>query len=158
MTNNLHHLKAGIKTVFLSLGLGYHHIQIIGLEFLQRCGHQIRVNTWTGSYSISTQFQVWETGTHKNTLIWKFVTQGVGVRLKLIPQPWSFLNNAQIICFMMMDFLIKSFPISSMWNIGWIKEGFYRVLASSAVWRGRGQGKSLNLSRYIRERKIYTLY
>ena len=50
MTNNLHHLKAGIKTVFLSLGLGYHHIQIIGLEFLQRCGHQIRVNTWTGSY------------------------------------------------------------------------------------------------------------
>ena len=52
MTNNLHHLKAGIKTVFLSLGLGYHHIQIIGLEFVQRCGHQIRVNTWTGSYSL----------------------------------------------------------------------------------------------------------
>ena len=31
-----------------SLGLGYHQIQIVGLEFLQRCGHQIRVNTWTG--------------------------------------------------------------------------------------------------------------
>ena len=38
------------QNCFLSLGLGYQHIQIIGLEFLQRCGHQIRVNTWTGSY------------------------------------------------------------------------------------------------------------
>ena len=34
---------------FLSPGLGYQHIQIIGLKFLQRCGHQIRVNSWTGS-------------------------------------------------------------------------------------------------------------
>ena len=51
MTNNLHHLKAAIETFFFSLGLGYHHIQSIGLEFLQRCGHQIRVNTWTVSYT-----------------------------------------------------------------------------------------------------------
>ena len=36
---------------FFILGLGYHHIEIIGLEFLQRCGHQIRVNTWTVSYT-----------------------------------------------------------------------------------------------------------
>ena len=35
---------------FLSLGLGYHQIQIVRPEFVQRCGHQIRVNTWTGSY------------------------------------------------------------------------------------------------------------
>ena len=34
---------------FLSLGLGYHQIKSVGLEFLQRCGHQIKVNTWTGS-------------------------------------------------------------------------------------------------------------
>ena len=51
MTNNLHHPRAGIKTVFLSPGLGYHQIQIIELEFLQRRGTQIRVNTWTGSYT-----------------------------------------------------------------------------------------------------------
>ena len=35
---------------FFEPGFGYHQLQIIGLEFLQRCGHQIRVNTWTGSY------------------------------------------------------------------------------------------------------------
>ena len=35
---------------FFETGFGYHQLQIIGLEFLQRCGHQIRVNTWTGSY------------------------------------------------------------------------------------------------------------
>ena len=51
MTNNLHHPIAGIKNVFLSLGLGYHQIQIIELEFVQRRGTQIRVNTWTGSYT-----------------------------------------------------------------------------------------------------------
>ena len=28
----------------------YHHNQILRLKFLQRCGHQIKVNTWTGSY------------------------------------------------------------------------------------------------------------
>ena len=50
MTKNLHHLKAGIKTVF-SLGLGYHQIQIIELEILQRHGTQITVNTWTDSYT-----------------------------------------------------------------------------------------------------------
>ena len=37
---------------FFEPGYGYHQLQIIGLEFLQRCGHQIRVNTWTGSYSL----------------------------------------------------------------------------------------------------------
>ena len=51
MTNNLHHPRAVINACFFSLGLGYHQIQIVGLEFLQCCGHQIRVNTWTGSYS-----------------------------------------------------------------------------------------------------------
>ena len=55
MTNNLHHPRAGIKTVLFSLGLGYHQIQIIELEFLQRRGTQIRVNTWTGSYAGSSQ-------------------------------------------------------------------------------------------------------
>ena len=45
MTKKLHHPRAGIQTVFLSLGLVYHQIQIIGLEFVQRSGHQIRVNT-----------------------------------------------------------------------------------------------------------------
>ena len=35
---------------FFEPGFGYHQLQIIGLEFLQRCGHQIRMNTWTGSY------------------------------------------------------------------------------------------------------------
>ena len=49
MTNNLHHLKAGIKTILLGLDLGYHQIQFNELEFLQRCGTQIRVNTGTGS-------------------------------------------------------------------------------------------------------------
>ena len=39
---------------FLCLCLGYHLIQIIGLEFLQRCGHQIMVNTWTVSYTTWT--------------------------------------------------------------------------------------------------------
>ena len=34
---------------FLSKGLGYHQIQIIKLEFLQRHGTQIRVNSWTVS-------------------------------------------------------------------------------------------------------------
>ena len=34
---------------FFEPGFGYHQLQISGLEFLQRCGHQIRVNTWTGS-------------------------------------------------------------------------------------------------------------
>ena len=53
MTNNLHHPRTGINKVFLSLGLGYHQIQFVGLEFLQRDGHQIRVNTWTGSYGLS---------------------------------------------------------------------------------------------------------
>ena len=49
MTNNFHHPRAGINTVFLSLGLGYHQIQFVGLEFLQCGGHQISVNT--GSYA-----------------------------------------------------------------------------------------------------------
>ena len=35
---------------FFEPGFGYHQLQIIGLEFLQHSGHQIRVNTWTGSY------------------------------------------------------------------------------------------------------------
>ena len=35
---------------FFSLGLGYHQIKIIELEFSQCCGTQIRVDTWTGSY------------------------------------------------------------------------------------------------------------
>ena len=34
---------------FFCLGLGNHQIQIVGLELLQRFGHQIRVNTWTSS-------------------------------------------------------------------------------------------------------------
>ena len=42
--------KLGSRRVFWAWVLGYHHIQITGLEFLQRCGHQIRVNIWTGSY------------------------------------------------------------------------------------------------------------
>ena len=46
----LTHPRARINTVFLILGLGYHQIQILGLEFLQCGGHQIRVNTWTGFY------------------------------------------------------------------------------------------------------------
>ena len=49
MTNNLQQLKAGYQTFIFNLGLGYHHIQIQGLEFLQRCGHQIMVNTSTWS-------------------------------------------------------------------------------------------------------------
>ena len=49
MTNNFHHLKSGIKIFFLSLGLEYQRIQIVGPEFLQRCGHQIRVNSYIGS-------------------------------------------------------------------------------------------------------------
>ena len=36
---------------FFEPGYGYHQLQITGLEFLQRCGHQIRVNTRTGSYT-----------------------------------------------------------------------------------------------------------
>ena len=35
---------------FFEPGFGYHQHQISGLEFLQHCGHQIKVNTWTGSY------------------------------------------------------------------------------------------------------------
>ena len=46
MTYNLHHRKSVIKMDFLSQGLGYHHIQTMRLEFLQRFGHQIWVNTW----------------------------------------------------------------------------------------------------------------
>ena len=49
------HLKAGIKTIFVMLGLGYHHIKIIGLEFLERCGYQIRVNTLTVSYTCKSK-------------------------------------------------------------------------------------------------------
>ena len=52
MTYKLHNRRAGIKTNLLSLGFGYHQIQITGLELLQRCGHQIRVNTSTGSYEV----------------------------------------------------------------------------------------------------------
>ena len=52
MTNNLRHWRAGMKTNLLSLGFGYHQIQITGLELLQGCGHQIRVNTSTGSYEV----------------------------------------------------------------------------------------------------------
>jgi hypothetical protein len=37
---------------FFEHGFGYHQLQIIGLEVLQRCGHQIRVNTWTCSYAV----------------------------------------------------------------------------------------------------------
>ena len=48
MTNNLHHWR----TVFLSLRLEHYQIQIVMLEFLQRCGHQSRMNTWTGSYRL----------------------------------------------------------------------------------------------------------
>ena len=40
---------------FLSLALGYQHIKINELEFLQRCGHQIRMNTLTGSYTVIKQ-------------------------------------------------------------------------------------------------------
>ena len=54
MTNNLHHPRAGINRFFLRLGFGYHQIKIVGLEFLQRGGHQIRVNTWTRSYANQT--------------------------------------------------------------------------------------------------------
>ena len=36
---------------FFEPGFGYHQRQIIGLEFLQRCGHKNRVSTWTGSYA-----------------------------------------------------------------------------------------------------------
>ena len=42
--------KLGSREFVLACWARYHHIQIIGLEFLQRCGHQIRVTTWTGSY------------------------------------------------------------------------------------------------------------
>ena len=41
-----------------SLGLGYHQIQIIELEFLQRSGTQIRVNTWTGSFTKKTDILI----------------------------------------------------------------------------------------------------
>ena len=36
---------------FNSLGFRYHQILILQLIFLQRCGTQVRVNTWTGSYT-----------------------------------------------------------------------------------------------------------
>ena len=56
-TNNLHHPRAEIKTFFFfSMSLGYHKIQIEGLEFLQRCGSQIKVNTLTGSYVFGLVF------------------------------------------------------------------------------------------------------
>ena len=42
--------RVGIMTVLLSLGLRCHQIKIGRLEFLQRCGTQITVNTWTGSF------------------------------------------------------------------------------------------------------------
>ena len=66
MTNNLHHPRAGINTVFSSLILGYHQIQIVGLEFSKRFGHQIRVNTWTGSYAEIQSWQQQKNGTGKN--------------------------------------------------------------------------------------------
>ena len=47
------HYQGRIKTDFFSQGLGYHHILIMRLEVLQRCGHQIRVNPWTASYMYS---------------------------------------------------------------------------------------------------------
>ena len=34
----------------VSLGFVGHNIQIMSLDFLQRCGYQIKVNTWTGSH------------------------------------------------------------------------------------------------------------
>ena len=37
---------------FLSHGFGYHHIKSVRLKNVQLCGHQIRVNTWTGAYQI----------------------------------------------------------------------------------------------------------
>ena len=43
-------VKICYQDKFLSQVFGYPHIQIIRVEFLQRRGHQIRVNTWTGSY------------------------------------------------------------------------------------------------------------
>ena len=36
MRNQMHHPRAEINTVFLSLGLGYHQNKIIGLEFSKR--------------------------------------------------------------------------------------------------------------------------
>ena len=48
---HLHHRRTEINT-FFNLGLGYHQIQSVRLEFLKRCGTQIRVNTLTGSFSI----------------------------------------------------------------------------------------------------------
>ena len=56
MTNNLHYQRAGIKTTLLSLGFRYHQIQIMRLEFLHHCGHQIRVNNETGSYVIEEEY------------------------------------------------------------------------------------------------------
>ena len=50
MTNKLQHQKSVIKMDFLIHGFWYYYIQIIRLESLQHCGHQIRVNTGTGSY------------------------------------------------------------------------------------------------------------
>ena len=47
------------KDGFFEHGFGYHQLQIIGLEVLQRCGHQIRVNTWTGSYARFFNLKVW---------------------------------------------------------------------------------------------------
>ena len=68
-------LKVGIKTVFLSLGLGYHQIPIIEFELLQCRGTQIRVNTWTGSYTnrnISSYFELSTLCLSSQKLIWPF--------------------------------------------------------------------------------------
>ena len=44
---------------FFEPGFGKYQVHIIGLEFLQHSGHQIRVNTWTGSYAPSPWTFVW---------------------------------------------------------------------------------------------------
>ena len=54
MPNNLHYQKAVIKTDFFSLGLSGHYIQIMRLEIFQRCCHQVRVNTCTGSWAYTS--------------------------------------------------------------------------------------------------------
>ena len=86
MTNNLHHPKDGTQIIFLSLGLGYHQIYVVGLEFVQRCGHQIRVNTWTVSI-------------HKSYLNF-FKAQKSHLKKKIVkryhctPLSWSVVENS----------------------------------------------------------------
>ena len=48
--NNVHHNKAVIKTTLWACGFGVIIFQLLGNKIKQRCGRQIRVITWTGSY------------------------------------------------------------------------------------------------------------